>query len=167
MIAIILTALITFFVANLFGYFVHKSLHQKWAGRFYRAHRTHHFKLYPPSDFTSDKYRSAGKDNTLFIFGAAAIPIFLIPIILGAFHIVPLSIVFTSLLVMSIMSFLHSYLHDAFHINNHWLYKVPMINVLFTRWVYLHWLHHVEPQKNFGIFLFFMDKWFGTFWNCE
>jgi len=167
MIAIILTALITFLVGNLFGYFVHKSLHAKWTGRFYQAHKTHHFKLYPPSDYVSDKYRNAGKDNTLFIFAAAAVPLFLLPIILGVFHILPLSLVITSLLIMSIMSFLHSYLHDAFHIRNHWLYKVPCIKILFARWVYLHWLHHVDTSKNYGIFLFFLDKRLSTFWNDE
>lgn len=165
MLAILLTAIITFFVGSLFGYVVHRSLHQTWTGKFNNAHMTHHLRLYPPSDYVSDKYRNAGKDNTLWIFGAAAVPFFAVPILLGAFHILPLALVITSLIVMSLMSFLHSYLHDSFHIRNHWLYRIPLIGILFARWTHLHWLHHVDMQKNFGIFLFHWDHLLRTYWE--
>jgi sterol desaturase/sphingolipid hydroxylase (fatty acid hydroxylase superfamily) len=165
MLFIFLTALITFFVASLFGYVVHKALHSSWTGRFNNAHMTHHLRLYPPQDYLSDKYRNAGKDNTVLIFGAAAIPLVAIPIVLGVLHFVPWTLSITSLLIMLIMSFLHSYLHDAFHIRNHWLYRIPLINKMFKRWVHIHWLHHVDQKKNYGIFLFFLDRLFGTYWD--
>lgn len=126
---------------------------------------THHLRLYPPSDYVSDKYRNAGKDNTLFIFGAAAIPVVALPIILGIFHILSLALVITSLTIMVIMSLLHSYLHDAFHIKNHWLFSIPVIGKLFARWVHIHWLHHVDMNTNYGIFLFHWDHLLGTYWK--
>src|ERR1700722_18648635 len=119
MLAVLITAFITFFIASLFGYVVHRSLHQSWTGRYHKSHMTHHIILYPPTDYVSDKYRDPGKDNTLWVFGAAALPFFVIPILLGVFHILPISLVITSEVVMAVMSFLHSYLHDSFHIRNH------------------------------------------------
>jgi hypothetical protein len=165
MLAILLTALITFFVGSLFGYVVHYSLHQKWTGAFNNAHMTHHLRLYPPQDYVSDKYRNAGKDNTVWIFGAAAVPVVAVPILLGVCHILPLPLVITSLIVMALMSLLHSYLHDSFHIRNHWLYYIPVIGMIFTRWVHLHWLHHVDMKTNYGIFLFHWDHLLGTYWK--
>jgi sterol desaturase/sphingolipid hydroxylase (fatty acid hydroxylase superfamily) len=164
MLVVLITALITFFISSLFGYVVHKSLHQKWTGRFNDAHMTHHLRLYPASDYVSYKYRNAGKDNTVKIFAIAAIPLVAIPIILGVLGLLPLGLMLTSLVVMVIMSFLHSYLHDSFHIKGHWLYRVPVMKHIFERWVYLHYLHHIDMQKNFGIFLFHWDHILQTYW---
>lgn len=163
--AILLTALITFLVSALFGYVVHWSLHQPWTGRFNNSHMTHHLTLYPPTDYLSDKYRNAGKDNTLFTFAVAAIPVVALPIVLGVIGILPIALVITAEVVMIVMSFLHSYLHDSFHIRSHWLTRIPVIRKPFNRWVHLHWLHHVDMQTNFGIFAFFLDKLFQTYWE--
>jgi sterol desaturase/sphingolipid hydroxylase (fatty acid hydroxylase superfamily) len=165
MLAILLTALITFFVSTLFGYVVHRSLHQTWTGRLNRAHMTHHLKLYPPTDYLSDTYRYAGKDNTFRIFAIFAIPIVATPIVLGILGILPLALVITALLMMGLMTFLHDYLHDAFHIKNHFLTRIPGVRVIFSHWGDLHYLHHVDMQKNFGIFTFHWDRIFRTFWK--
>lgn len=165
MMAIILTALVAFFVSSLFGYVVHRSLHQPWTGRLNQKHMTHHLTLYPPSDYLSDKYRDAGGDNTVIIFAIAAVPLVATPIVLGVLGVLPLALVITTLVVMGIMGFLHSYLHDSFHIRNHLLTRIPGIRVIFAYWVHLHWLHHVDMQKNFGIFLFHWDHIFKTFWK--
>jgi sterol desaturase/sphingolipid hydroxylase (fatty acid hydroxylase superfamily) len=167
MVAIFITALISFLVSSLFGYVVHRSLHQPWSGRLNKKHMTHHLSLYPPTDYLSDKYREPGKDNTVFVFAAFAVPVVATPIILGVLHILPLVLVITSIAVMAIMSFLHDYLHDAFHIRHHFLTKIPVFRQLFARWGRLHYLHHVNMQTNFGIFTFFLDKVFGTFWDAE
>ena len=165
MLAILFAAVITFFIASLFGYVVHRSLHQSWTGRFHQAHMTHHLRLYPPEDYVSDTYRNAGKDNTVLIFGAAAIPLFAGVILLGVFGILPVSLMITALTVMVVMSFLHSYLHDAFHIRNHWLHRMPIIGMWFSRWTHIHWLHHVRMGTNYGIFLFHWDHAFHTYWE--
>jgi hypothetical protein len=165
MLAVLITAIITFFIASLFGYVVHRSLHQGWMGRFHQAHMTHHLKLYPPEDYTSDTYRHAGKDNTVWIFAVAAVPLVGGVILLGAYNVLSLSLTITALIVMVAMSFLHSYLHDAFHIKNHWLHRIPFIGMLFSRWTHIHWLHHVDMNTNYGIFLFHWDHVFRTYWE--
>lgn len=165
LLSILLSAIITYVVAITFGYFVHKFLHQEWAGRFHKMHMTHHMIKYPPEDFISDVYRGAEGDNTLYFFAVAAIPVVALPIILCLAHVITLVSMITSLTIMVVMSFLNSYLHDSFHIRNHWLYRIPFTKKWFTHLVYLHWLHHVDMQTNFGIFVFHWDKVLGTFWN--
>jgi sterol desaturase/sphingolipid hydroxylase (fatty acid hydroxylase superfamily) len=165
MLSILLTAIITFFVSGLFGYVVHRSLHQSWMGVLNRKHMTHHLVLYPPSDYFSDTYRHPGKDNTVLIFGLFSIPLILAPVILGLCGVLPLSLVVTSIVVMGLMGILHDYIHDAFHLKNHWFTKVPGLKGIFAYWNELHYLHHVDMQKNFGIFLFHWDHIFRTFWK--
>jgi sterol desaturase/sphingolipid hydroxylase (fatty acid hydroxylase superfamily) len=113
----------------------------------------------------SDKYREAGSDNTVVTFTIAAIPLVAAPIILGYFGILPLSLSVTALVVMGMMGFLHDYLHNCFHIKNHFLNRIPVVRVIFGYWNKLHYLHHVDMQKNFGIFLFHWDHVFKTFWK--
>lgn len=165
MIAVLITAVISFFVSSLFAYVVHWSLHQQWTGRLNQKHMAHHLVLYPPTDYTSDVYRHAGKDNTVRTFTIAALPLIATPIVLGALGILPLSLVLTVLIVMGIMGFTHNYIHDAFHIRNHFLGRIPGFRDIFAYWNRLHYLHHIDMQKNFGIFLFHWDHVFRTFWK--
>lgn len=163
--AIILTILVSFLATTLFGHTVHWSLHQTWTGMVHEAHMTHHLRLYPPSDYTSAVYRNAGKDSTPRFFAIAAIPLVLAPIILWFVGWLSLTLMIVALSVEALMGFLHNYLHDAFHIERHWLYSAPFIGTWFGRLVGLHYLHHVDMSKNFGIFTFHWDKVFRTFWD--
>jgi sterol desaturase/sphingolipid hydroxylase (fatty acid hydroxylase superfamily) len=163
MVTIFLTILISFFVSSLFGYVVHWALHQSWSGKLNSSHMAHHLTLYPPDDYQSDAYRSAGKDNTVLIFGCLASPVVLSPIVLGILGILPLTLVIVAITVMALMSVSHNYLHDAFHIRNHFLTRLPLVKNMFASWSRLHYLHHVNMSSNYGIFIFTMDRLFGTF----
>jgi len=165
MISILIAVIITFVLTTLFGYVVHWSLHQSWAGNYNKAHMTHHLKLYPPSDFTSDKYRSAGKDSTVKTFAIAAIPIILFPVGLCVLGFISWPIMITVWVVQGSVGFIHDWLHDCFHIRNHWLSRIPVIRDIFFKWINLHYLHHVNMETNYGIFSFYWDKLFGTFWD--
>jgi sterol desaturase/sphingolipid hydroxylase (fatty acid hydroxylase superfamily) len=163
MLAILLTILISLLFTTLFGHVVHWALHQSFAGPVNKAHMTHHLRLYPPEDFTSEIYRDSGKDATPKFFLIAAIPLILAPIVLWWSGIIAWPIMITVLLIEGLMGFLHNYLHDSFHIENHWLSRIPLVNKLFARWVNLHYMHHVNMAKNYGIFTFLWDRLFGTF----
>ena len=154
--------LITYLITNLFGYVIHWMLHQRWATQFNKTHMAHH-KLYPAKNFTSDLYRDAGKDSSFKIFIVMAIPLILIPIILGLSNIISIYLVISILIIEGIMGFLHNYLHDAFHTNNHWLSKIPLIKNMFNTLVRLHYYHHANMNLNFGIFTFYWDKLLKTF----
>jgi hypothetical protein len=165
MMSILLTVLVTYIIVSLFGYVVHWTLHQKWAGLLNSAHMTHHLELYPPEDFTSDTYRDAGQNSALRVFAIAALPLILAPFVLWFLGIFSFGMVIAVLLVEGSVGFLNNYLHDAFHIKNHWLARTPFLQVIFGRWFQLHYLHHVDMGKNFGIFGFHWDRIFKTFWN--
>jgi sterol desaturase/sphingolipid hydroxylase (fatty acid hydroxylase superfamily) len=163
MLSVVLTILVSYLVTTLFGHVVHWSLHQPWTGWLNNAHMTHHQRLYPPYDYLSDVYRQAGKDSTPKFFAIAAIPLIVAPPILWAVGALPLPMMITILVMELVIGFLHNYLHDAFHIRKHWLYRVPVIKSWFGNWVNLHWQHHIDMQSNFGIFSFFWDRVFSTY----
>jgi sterol desaturase/sphingolipid hydroxylase (fatty acid hydroxylase superfamily) len=165
MMVIVITIIISFFITALFGHTVHYMLHQTWTGSVHQSHMMHHLILYPPENYTSTVYRSAGKDSTPKFFLIAATPLILAPIILWLCGVISLSVMIVVLFVEGLMGFLHNYLHDAFHIEGHWLYKVYAVRRLFARWVALHYLHHVNMNSNFGIFSFFWDRIFRTYTN--
>lgn len=161
MIAILLTLFISYLATNLFGYVVHWSLHQEWVGRHHEAHMTHHLRLYPPEDFTSLAYRSAGKDSTVWFFAAASIPMILVPILLGYFGVISIVCMVAALIMEGTLGFLHNYIHDAMHIKPHWMRSLPF----FDRLSKLHMLHHIDMNTNYGIFTFHWDRLFRTFWE--
>jgi sterol desaturase/sphingolipid hydroxylase (fatty acid hydroxylase superfamily) len=163
MIAILLTILFTAFFSELFGYVVHRAMHQEWTGPLNQIHMTHHLKLYPPSDYLSDTYRNAGKDNTAKIFFLMSLPVIIGCFVLGFKGVLPFSVVLTAISVMGVMGFLHDYLHDAFHIRNHYLSRVSWFRRAFESWNYLHYIHHVHMESNYGIFLFHWDQILRTF----
>ena len=124
---------------------------------------SHHLKMYPPEDFTSDVYRHAGTSSSSKYFALVALPVILAPIVLGIIGIIPLHLVLIVLSIEGLMGLLNDRIHDAFHINNHWMSRVPGLRVIFARWTKLHYIHHVDMSKNYGIFTFHWDHLFKTF----
>src|SRR5665213_1858542 len=100
MLSIVITVLIAFFGTSLFGYIVHRSLHQKWTGFLNKKHMNHHLIQYPHTDYVSDTYRDAGTDNTVFIFMAASVPLVAFPIILGILGIMSLPCIIIAEVIM-------------------------------------------------------------------
>lgn len=157
---VLLTVLIVFLGITFFGYFVHKALHQKWVGRFFVSHMAHHQKLYPPTDFYSETYRDPKKDNTAKFFFIMGLPLIILPIILFACHILSLTVFITTMISLAVFGGLNDFLHDAFHITNHWLRRFKW----FQKLTNLHYIHHLgDMQANFGIYWFGWDKIFRTF----
>lgn len=147
----------SFLITTFLGYWVHWALHQKWSGSFYEAHMNHHLKQYPALDFYSDTYRSAGKDNTVFLFLIIFSPI-LIGLGLFSFFFSPL-IGLSVLISLLFFGIIHNYYHDQFHIKKSIWRKFS----LFIRLERLHMLHHINMNYNYGIIYFIWDKVFNTF----
>jgi sterol desaturase/sphingolipid hydroxylase (fatty acid hydroxylase superfamily) len=127
----------------------------------------HHQKLYAVvpdvSNYKSDVYRDPGKDNTVWIFGVAALPMLAIPIILGCLGVVGWWLVGMMEVEMLLFGWLNDHIHDQFHLTQTIWQKVPA----FRRWDACHLQHHFDMSCNFGIFGFGFDKVFGTFKNIE
>jgi len=163
MLALILTIIISYFVSTLFGHVSHWALHQPWTKGFSQSHLAHHQKLYPPHDYVSKTYRSAGKDSSFTYFFLTSLPLVVAPLILCLLGFISWYLLMVVWLVQGLMGFLHDYMHDSFHIKNHWMNRVPWLGVIFRKWSYLHYLHHVNMEINYGIFSFHWDRAFRTF----
>lgn len=156
--------LIVIFVALTFlGYAFHWMFHQKWSKRFYRAHMNHHLKQYPVSNFYSDKYRDAGKDNTVVLFGLIFSPLVFLALILTVFGYINLFLGIAILLEMAVIGFLNNSLHDSFHLKKTFWHRFSF----FDKLVKLHYNHHIKMKTNFGIFSFVWDRLFGTFFDIK
>lgn len=158
---VVLYLLLAYLFTTFFGYVVHKAFHKPWMGRAYKAHMNHHLKQYPPNDFYSDKYRSAGKDNTVYLFILAFLPILFTIKLLMYLSILTAPVGVAMLAVMIGVGLLHNYIHDAFHLNKTFLRKFKF----FKRLEKLHYIHHIDMRKNLGIYTFIWDKVFKTFRN--
>lgn len=112
----------------------------------------HHNVLYPKDDLVSDKYRNAGKNNSVYLFVLPSLVILAIPIYFHLWYLV---------IEMLLLGWMHNYFHDATHIRNHYLNRFS----LFRRWKQLHFKHHLDTSKNYGIFFFLFDRIFGSFWE--
>jgi sterol desaturase/sphingolipid hydroxylase (fatty acid hydroxylase superfamily) len=143
-----------FFFGECIGYFIHRMLHTPLGGTLHQKHMTHHQKLYPTTDFFSEKYRSAGKDNTVFTFAV---------LIAGACALLFVFFSLRTALIVSgeflVLGLLNDYLHDIFHIKPNWLEKYAW----FQRLLKVHYRHHEDMGTNYGIFSFLGDRLFGTY----
>lgn len=162
----LLIALVFFyFLTNLFGHFVHWVLHQPWSGFLNKAHMAHHIDLYPPENYFSETYKTPDfKESTPKFFAIAAIPLLLLPFVLWFFGLFPITVALICLLEIFIIGAIDYYVHDWFHITNHWANKAPILNKMFKKWNHLHYLHHIDMTKNFGIYSYFWDKVFKSYW---
>jgi len=121
----------------------------------------HHKIQYPPANFFSEKYKSAGRDSTVILFAIAFAPIFIIIGLLTFFGILSITTCITAFVFLLLWGFIHDHIHDQFHITNTFWEKFP----LFVKWRTLHYIHHIDMNTNFGIIQFQWDKLFKTFVN--
>lgn len=164
MFAYVLLAIIgTFLYGTFTGWWVHWILHQRWSGRFYNAHMTHHVRLYPPTDLLSERYRDPGKDNTVLVFTPA------LTILFGGLELLMwcLGVPWWILCIMTVegvvVGTLHDLMHTWFHLKGVSLTK----KTRFLKLRYLHFFHHSHMQTNLGIFWFGWDRLFGTYRGRE
>lgn len=156
----LLVGIVTYPLTSLLGYVVHLAIHKPWAGRAYHAHRAHHIDLYPPGRLISDTYLGASKQSTVYTFLLAFMPLLLIPVVLWLVGWFSWSMALSAVLTMGVVGLFNDIIHDSFHIRGHWLRRlVPG----YEQMRHLHFIHHVNMRKNYGIYSFTWDRIFGTF----
>lgn len=151
---LIIVVIVSVIVAELIGYGIHRFAHWNGAGQIFRNHLRHHVESYPPRRYQSDRYE--GDFSTSFT------PVFsVIGAILGATSWVAAGwhVALTTIVVMLIFGAITSYLHDSFHIRDHFLGRFSWHRDL-TR---VHRAHHENMKKNFGIHSHIVDRIAGTF----
>lgn len=151
--------ILSLIVATFVGHFVHVLIHRPWTGPFYRGHMEHHLEHYPPGNLVSAKYKMPKWHNSgpvLFV------PAFLIIILvtsgltwLFSLPVVPIAIFCATLLAFGIMN---DIVHDSFHVERSIIHNLPG----FAKMRELHFIHHHNMRKNFGIIVYFWDRVFKT-----
>lgn len=146
-------------VGTLTGWFVHWIMHQRWSGRLYRSHMTHHVKLYPPSNFLSETYRDAGADNGSFVF----FPAVALPCLIGGLLLFWAGVDLVTLGGVAMtaigLGFVHDYFHTAFHLEHTWLNRFKWFQELRRK----HLIHHRRVKTNLGVITFVWDKVFRSY----
>jgi sterol desaturase/sphingolipid hydroxylase (fatty acid hydroxylase superfamily) len=163
LLSMLVAMLVMGFITTFLGYVVHWIFHQPWSLWFYDAHMNHHQIQYPPTIFFSDKYKSAGRNSTVWLFVIAFAPVFLGIVLLTYLGILSLLLGAYSMFSLIVWGWVHDYFHDQFHLTNTPWKSLPF----FLKWRDIHYVHHLDMSKNYGIVLFQWDKLFKTFSSEE
>lgn len=153
---LVLLLIAGFIVGEGLGYLIHRLFHSPISGMFYRGHMAHHNGLYPITDFYSTKYKTPKgiRNNTPLLY----VPFFVV--IIGAlFILLPLKL----FLIVGIELFVVSVVNDQVHMLTH--IKPNMFEQFkwFQQLRKIHYHHHIDTDKNYGIIFFFWDRILGTF----
>lgn len=143
---------------TLAGHGVHWWLHNPRSRALHAAHLEHH-RLYPPRDLRGPVYRSAGADASTWRF---VLPLGALVALLAQGMIwVGMSVpeVLVLVVLAAAVGFAHDIVHDAFHVEGHWLERAPG----FLRLRAYHDVHHARSKSNLGILFLGWDRVFGTF----
>lgn len=159
MVVAVLVTIVSLVLSNFLGYWIHRALHQKWAGPFHRAHMQHHLELYPTGKLTSPTYRKAHWYNRgPFLFTPPFIV--LVSIAAGIAHLLdaPMWTVVEIAAIFVAFGFVNDWVHDTFHLQKH-----PLQRIRYYRRIRIaHFIHHADMSKNFGIVSYEWDRVFGT-----
>jgi len=152
--AIALTAICTFLFVEVVGFSVHRFAHSPKSGKLFRDHLHHHAHAYPPSRYQTEKYLGDLKTSFLPVF----VPVFVL-FNLAAAAMLPWPCYLAFFVVSSVFSLANNYLHDSFHISNHWLRRFGW----YGRMASIHRVHHENVKKNLGIYWYGLDRLFGSY----
>jgi sterol desaturase/sphingolipid hydroxylase (fatty acid hydroxylase superfamily) len=162
-------------VAEFAGYWLHRLLHSDKLPFLSRNHMAHHLLLYGPTQpMRAQSYKDATHGR--FSLGNVGLE-WLAPsavLLIGCWGVlfvlrVPLIyqlIVLGNLVVWPFFTF--SFLHDAMHLRDAWMARLPVVKVWFRRARRLHDIHHHSLNNagrmnaNFGIGFFVFDRIFHT-----
>jgi sterol desaturase/sphingolipid hydroxylase (fatty acid hydroxylase superfamily) len=140
------------------GYIVHRFfIHDGiFSDKMRATHYCHHEIRYPYYDFESEKYRLAHDSIpwVLTIIFSGYIP----SILVYLFNYIDISMMIYLLIYFTLHLFFISYIHDSYHIKDHWLNKYEW----FKYNKHCHYIHHLDDM-NYGITNYVFDKMFGTF----
>lgn len=165
----------SFLVAEFAGYWLHRLLHSDRLPFLSRSHMVHHLLLYGPlQPMRSESYKDAtrgrlslGNIGLEWLVPSAVVLLFCWTILV-LFRVPPIYqvIVLGTLLVWPFFTF--SLLHDAMHLRDFWMARMPLISRWFRRARRLHDIHHHRLDNaghmntNFGIGFFLFDRLFRT-----
>ena len=152
--AILLTAALTFLLGEGVAFAVHRIAHSPKSGKLFRDHLRHHAHAYPPSRYQTEKYLGDLRTSFLPVF----IPIFFL-FNLTAAALLPWQLFIVFFWVSSAVALTNNILHDSFHVTNHWLTRFGW----HKRLTGIHQVHHENVKANLGVYWYGFDRLTGSF----
>ncbi len=165
----------SFLVAEFAGYWLHRLLHSDKLPFLSRSHMSHHLLLYGPlQPMRRETYKDATDDRVslgnvgLEWLAPSAVVLTVCWGVMFLFRgpVIYQAIVLGTLVVWPFITF--SLLHDAMHLRDFWMARMPVINGWFRKARRLHDIHHHSVDNeghmnaNFGIGFFLFDRLFHT-----
>jgi len=144
--------------AHLMGSFLQSMLH-RWLGHrvggrfFQRRHVLDHHRTYSASHLVSSEYSAAERSLTPYYAVPAVV---LIALLRAVLSLAPF-LSFTTTILISFVA--HAYIHKHYHLRHTWLERSRW----FRRHRDLHYVHHRDARRNYGVIHLFWDRLFGTF----
>jgi len=148
----------------------HILAHQKWTGLMHQYHMEHHFVAFPPKYFFGNpkikqeekeydwrdylplaRFKSIGTvahDGPMYVL---AIIVLVVAYKLGASK----ASLYGGMFELMVVGTIGVYLHNSFHVKNHWLEQFQWFHELRA----LHYIHHLgNTNHNFAVMNFSIDK---------
>ena len=134
-------------------FFIHDGI---FSDKLRATHYCHHEIKYPYYNFESEKYRLSHDSLpwVLTIIFGGWFPL----IILCYFNVINVYLAILLFITSSLHIYVLSYIHDSYHIKDHWLNKYEWYK--YNK--HCHYIHHLDDM-NYGITNYVFDKLFGTF----
>ncbi len=158
------TLILTFIVALQTMGFIQAVLHKVFGHNpikglmfLHAVHNQSHHKAYTADQFESAVY-DQDEESITFSF---LIPVAVISGI--AYGVLPVEYFIAIASGSAVSYLLQIYLHTHFHLSKSWLLSY----LWFRRLKRLHRVHHVYPDKNYGLINFYFDKLSGTYLENE
>src|SRR5947209_1230763 len=131
--------------------------HRPLGGAIHRIHMLEHHGIYSGDALVADTYSDEEQSATAY-YAAPAVA-------LGgaAYATLPLDIFVVLVAALSASYAAHVYVHTQYHLNHSWLRRFGW----FHRKRELHFVHHRDASKNFGVIEFVWDRVFGTYTPAE
>jgi sterol desaturase/sphingolipid hydroxylase (fatty acid hydroxylase superfamily) len=162
-------------LAEFAGYWLHRLLHSEKLPQLSRSHMAHHLILYGPTQpMRADSYMDATHGR--FSLGNVGLEwlapsAILLIVCSGALFVLHIPLIYRVIVLGNLVVwpfFTFSFLHDAMHLRDAWMARLPMVKVWFRRARRLHDIHHHSMNNagrmntNFGIGFFVFDRIFRT-----
>ncbi len=162
-------------VAEFAGYWLHRLLHSDKLPFLSRNHMAHHLLLYGPTQpMRAESYKDATHGR--FSLGNVGLEwlapsAVLLIVCWGVMFVFRVPLIYQVIVLANLVAwpfFTFSFLHDAMHLRDAWITRLPLVNVWFRRARRLHDIHHHSLNNagrmntNFGIGFFLFDRIFRT-----
>ena len=154
----IVTFCVVFEAACLIQAYFHKSIgHGGWLAWIGKTHRGSHHRVYSASTFEAPLY-NRHEDGVEFTYIPPGIILTLL-----TYALLPPVLAGTSLAAVLASFWSHNYIHKQYHLTGSWMLRFAW----FRRKKEIHWIHHRDYTKNFGVIDHLWDRLTGSFAGPE